>query len=109
VNEYRTPAEQAAQAEHEERVRAVLDQAVRDGGSMFAAMALGEPKGVVEMWIDRLWDGLRDNLSDDLPPAHPELTDRPDEDRLYAIVLLLTDRMNAEAEVVLRSICEVGE
>lgn len=107
--EYRTSAEWDAQTKQENRVRAVLDQAVRDGGSMLAAMALGEPQDVVELWVDRLWNGLRDNLSDHRPAPNPELRDRPDEDRLCAIALLLTERMNAESDPLLREINEVHE
>jgi hypothetical protein len=90
--EYRTPEEQEQQAEHEARVRGVLDQAVHNGASLMAAMAYGSPPEVVEHWVDALWDGLRDGLTDTRTPPG-ELTM---EDRLTAIVLLLEDRIEAE-------------
>lgn len=100
--EYRTPEEAQAQQAREARVRAVLDQAVADGVSCLVAIALGEPAGVVELWIDRFWDGLRDNLSD----QHPDRilgdgSSAPEEDRLTAISLLLADRIHAGAEQLL--------
>jgi hypothetical protein len=105
VSDYRTPEEERAQEEHEARIRAVLDRAVIDGGSLLAAMQLGEPAEVVEMWTNRLWNGLRDNLSDDRPGTETLLQ----EDRLAAIVLLLTDRIYAESESILRQVRQVAE
>lgn len=103
--EYRTPDEEQAQEQHEVRVHAVLDQAVRDGASLVAAMALDEPADVVELWIDRLWDGLRDNLVD----GRPDRCGMRQDDRLKAIVLLLTDRMRDEGLAIVRSVMEVGD
>lgn len=85
--EYRTSEEDRAQLEREVQIRVVLDQAVTDGASLLAAMELAEAPDVVEMWIDRLWDGLRDSLDD--------------EARLEAIVLLLRDRIGAAGRQLL--------
>jgi hypothetical protein len=106
VNEYRTPEEDQLKDEHDARVRAALDQAVKDGASLVAAMTLGEPADVVERWVDRLWDGLRDNLRDDRPKVKAGGFAIDIEDRLAAIVLLLEDRIGVEADRVLRGIGE---
>lgn len=98
--EYRTPEEDQDQLEHQARVRAVLDQAVRDGASLMAAMDLDEPPQVVERWINAVWDGLRKSLSDN----HPRQAGARQEDRLMAIVLLLTGRMSDEADAILHGI-----
>lgn len=95
MNEYRSPEEDRATAALYDRIRLVLDQAVRDGASLMAARELDEPAAVVELWIDRLWDGLRDALTDD---------EFGDEERLAAIVLLLTERMQVEAAAVLHGV-----
>lgn len=92
--DHRTPGEIDA------RIQAVLDQAVLDGGSLMAAIDLGEPADVVEMWNDRLYDGLRANLVD---------VDVRGDERLRAIVLLLTSRINAESRSILRQIKQVAE
>jgi hypothetical protein len=98
VNEYRTPEEQWACEERDAHVTAVLEQAVHDGASCVVAIALGEPRDVVERWVDAFWDGLRDGLRDD-ETDHPSL--RMGEDRLIAISILLADRMQAEADKLL--------
>lgn len=102
TSDYRTPDEEHATAEHDARVQAVLDQAVHDGVSLRMAVILGEPAQVVEQWIDRLWDGLREGLSEE-PGDHPTLIQ---EDRLRAIVLLLQDRMEAGARALLAEVTE---
>jgi len=107
VNEenYRTPDEVRAQHKHDTYVRGVLDQAVRDGASLVVAMLLDEPAEVVERWINALWDGLRDGLADERDRVgHHRLRM---EDRLTAIVLLLHDRIQAEATQVLRAVRNV--
>jgi hypothetical protein len=75
MGDYRTPAQEAEDAQHRARIQPILNQARDNGASLFAAMELGEPAEVVETWVDRLWDGLRDQLND--------------EDRLLAIVMLI--------------------
>ena len=94
MSDYRTPEEDREQVEQEARVRAALDQTVRDAAMLMVAMELGEPFDVVELWVDRTWDGLRDALDP--------------EDRLTAILLLLNDRIDAEADAILRSVRGVG-
>jgi hypothetical protein len=100
VSEHRTPEETD---ERDARIKAVLDQAVKDGGSLMAAIDLGEPVDVVNLWLDRLYDGLRKNLvdenDDDICP----------DERLRAIVLLLTERIAAESTSILRQIKQVAE
>lgn len=100
--EYRTPDEEQAAIEQSRRVRAVLEQAVHDGASCMAAMDLGEPQDVVELWIDRVWDGLREGLVDE--PTGGNCNG----DRLAAIVLLLQTRMRAGADMALREVREAG-
>jgi hypothetical protein len=98
MNDYRTPEQRQAGAEQDARVRKVLDQAVRDGASCMVAIRLGEPRKVVERWNDASWNGLRDGLRDD---ATTHLSLRLGEDRLHAIVMLLGERMRAEADKLL--------
>lgn len=98
--EYRTPEELQAQEQQHARVRAVLDRAVHDGASFKLAAMFGEPPEVAERWVNTLWDGLRDNLSDD----RPDMAGLRQEDRLTAIALLLDERINAEVDSVLRSV-----
>lgn len=105
MTEYRSPEQHRASLEQDARIQAAFKQAITDGGSLMAAIQLGEPADVVEMWIDRLYDGLRANLSDDRPPV----ADLLQEDRLAAIVLLLTDRIAAESRSILRQIKQVAE
>lgn len=79
--EYRTPEEHQRQKEQLARVRPALAQAVTDMSFCKAAMALGEPQDVVELWVDRCWNSLRDALDG--------------EDRLAAILLLLDGQADA--------------
>jgi hypothetical protein len=96
---YRTPDEKLLQEMHRARVRTVLDAARADAASIVAAMVLGESTAVVNAWVDRLWNGLRDNLSDN-HPADPLSTLRVTEDRLLAIVMLLEDQARATARAL---------
>ena len=100
MSEHRTPDETA---ERDARIKAVLDQAVRDGGLLMAAVDLGEPQDVVDLWIERLYGGLRSNLVDETGDGIC-----PDE-RLRAIVLLLTERINTETASIIRQIKQVAE
>jgi hypothetical protein len=108
MSEYRSPEEDQLQDEDHARINAVLDQAVIDGGSLFAAMKLKEPQDVIELWCDRLWGGLRDGLVDGRKRC-PEAPLLPREDRLSAIVMLLEDRMFAESKKVLDAVREAAE
>lgn len=76
--DYRTRDEIAEQDADERRIEAVLDRARANGAADF-----DEEPDVVEMWVDRLWDGLRDNLDP--------------EQRLHAIVMLLNRDMRVAA------------
>ena len=99
MSEHRTPDETA---ERDARIKAVLDQAVRDGGLLMAAVDLGEPQDVVDLWIERLYGGLRslvDETDDGICP----------DERLRAIVLLLTERINTEKASIIRQIKQVAE
>jgi hypothetical protein len=100
--EYRTPDEEQQTEAHRDRVQRVLDQAARNAASLLAAMKLGEPPEVVDMWVDRLWDGLRDSLSDDHPDGRGTL--RADEDRLLAIVMLLERAADRESDAVIAAV-----
>lgn len=106
VSEYRSPEEDRLQREVRDRIQTVLDQAVRDGAFLKVAMVLHEESEVVERWVNRLYDGLRDGLSDDHPVSGDGLTQ---EDRLAAIVMLLEERMNVEAKSVMREVRGVGD
>lgn len=105
MSDYRTPEEEQASAAHNARVQAALDQIVKDGISLTVAMQLGEPADVVEEWINRFWNGMRDNLSDD----RPDIAGMCQEDRLAAIHLLLWPRISAGAEQVMREYRQVAE
>ena len=104
MTDYRTPEQEQATREQDARIQGVLDQAVRDGGSLMAAIQLDEPADVVEMWISRLYGGLR-ALEDDRPCDFNLRNDEP----LRAIVLLLTDRITEEAASIIRQIKQVAE
>jgi vacuolar-type H+-ATPase subunit E/Vma4 len=75
MNAYRTPEERAEQYRRRTRIQAILDQARTDATSLLAAMELNESPEVVETWINRLWNRLRDHLDG--------------ESRLQAIVMLI--------------------
>lgn len=98
--EYRTPEETRAAERHNTAVQKVLDQAVHDGASLAVAIRLGEPPDVVEQWVNRLWDGLRDNLAE--KPRHEG--GLLIEDRLTAIVLAIQQRTDAEADALLSAL-----
>lgn len=101
MSEYREPEEDIAQAAQERRVQAVLDEAVRHGAMLKAAIMLREPTEVVERWIDMFWNGLRENLSDQRPDFGTKRMRI--EDRLTAISLLLTDQIDRSVAEILRS------
>jgi hypothetical protein len=105
MSEYRTPEEDRLNREARERIEAVLEKAVHDGASLKVAMILHSDADVVEEWVQRLYDGLRESLSDDNPLSDGLLQ----EDRLAAITMLLEDRMNAEARSILRGMREAGD
>lgn len=90
VSQYRTPEEDADQAAAANRIAAVLDQARTNATSTMVAIHLGEPADVVEQWIDRTWNGLRDQLDG--------------EDRLQAIMLLLEPESHREADRLLNGV-----
>jgi hypothetical protein len=90
VTEYRTPDEDRHQAEQVTRIRAVLDQAIHDGAFCKTAMCLDEPQDVVELWTNRIWNRLRNELSD--------------EDRLQAIIVLLDEQITREAKGTLLTV-----
>lgn len=100
VDDYRTPDEQQATADHNAHVQKVLDQALSDGVSCRLAILMGAPAEVVEHWTDAIWDGLREGLSDD----RPDRAGLVQEDRLCAIVLLLEDRMDEQAQAILAEV-----
>lgn len=103
--EYRRPEEEQIKHEHDAYVQKILDQALRDGTSLMVAMRLGEPAQVVEHWINTLWDGLRDNLTDD----RPDRGGLKQEDRLKAIVLLLQPQVAEAAQAILQGMAEAGD
>jgi hypothetical protein len=103
VPEYRTPEEEQQSLSQRDRVQRVLDQAAKDAVSVLTAMELGEPEDVVDAWVNRLWDGLRDNLSDD-NPDDPCSRLRADEDRLLAIIMLLEDAARREARAIVTAV-----
>ena len=105
MSEHRTPDETT---QRDDRIKAVLEQAVKDGGSLMAAVDLGEDQRVIDLWIDRLYDGLRNSLIDDVDDDQADGNLRGDE-RLRAIVLLLTERIGAEAASIVRQIKQVAE
>jgi hypothetical protein len=95
LEDYRTPEELARQCGEDAYVTQVMAEAVDAGAHLLAAMALGEPQDVVELWTDKVWNGLRDNLDG--------------EERLHAIVLLLSDRIWEASQQVVGSVPLDGE
>lgn len=106
MSEHRTPDETT---QRDDRIKAVLDQAVKDGGSLMAAVDLGESDEVIDMWVNRLYDGLRERLIDDVDDDQAAENNLRGDERLRAIVLLLTDRINAECASIIRQIKQVAE
>lgn len=62
LNDYRTPEEIAEDNREWLHIRSVLADAAEAGASLYAAMRLGEPQDVIELWTDRMWNGVRDSL-----------------------------------------------
>lgn len=104
MSEYRTPDEDLVKARHEARVTTVLETAVHNAAMLKAAIAMAEPAEVVELWVDRFWNELRDNLSDERPDDGGMRI----EDRLCAISLLLADRIAEAADDIMRTIHSPG-
>jgi hypothetical protein len=101
---YYTPDEQGAVDIHRMRVRAVIAEARENATGIFMAMMLGEEHDVVSAWVDRLWNGLRDNLSDEVPEGHVDAGVRDYEDRLMAIVLLIEDAAYGDARRIIEEV-----
>lgn len=108
MSEYRTPEENVAETLYRARVQVVLDRAVQDGASVIIAQRLGEPADVVERWVNRVWDGLRDNLRDDRPRQVVGDRSRRYEDRLTAIVILLEQRALSKADEIMAGVRKAG-
>jgi hypothetical protein len=83
IYDYRPPDEVEAQHAALVRIHGTLDRAVDSGALLIAAMNLDEPQATVDLWVDRLWNRLRDELGP--------------EDRLRAIVDLLAPRFEQAA------------
>lgn len=90
MTDYRTPDEHAQQDAERYRVRRVVAAARRAATSLFVAMRLDEPEETIALWTDRVWDGLRDNMSD--------------EDRLLAIIMLIEGEADSAAQRELRAL-----
>lgn len=90
--EYRTPEEEAQTAIKRDRIQGHLDKATLNAVSILTAMHFNESPEVVEMWVDRLWDGLREKLSD--------------EDRLTAIVMLIESSARKHAQAALKGLAD---
>lgn len=90
AHEYRTPEERQKQLDDKMRIAQALQQAHADGVSLLAAIKLGEPPAVVEAWVDRLWNGLRENLSGN--------------DRLQALLIFMEPALQADAEQLISEV-----
>jgi len=87
--DYRPADEIAMMQAADARIETVLDETLASITSLQTAMELDEPGDVIELWTDRIWNGLRERLDP--------------EQRLRAIILLLgsdagslSDRLAAE-------------
>jgi hypothetical protein len=90
IDDYRSEREMAKSEEIDAYCTQVMAEAVDAGGHLIAAMRLDEPQDVIELWTDKVWNGLRDRLDG--------------EERLHAIVILLGERMDEEARRVAGSV-----
>jgi vacuolar-type H+-ATPase subunit E/Vma4 len=90
--EYRTPEEEAQTSIKRARIQASLDKAMRNATSVLTAMGLDESPEVVDMWVDKLWNELRQQLSD--------------EERLTAIVMLIQSAARDQAEAALKGLAD---
>jgi hypothetical protein len=92
MSEYRTPEEEAETAIKRARIQLVIDKAMQNAASVLTAMTPEEPPHVVELWVDKLWDGLRDQLSH--------------EDRVTAIVMLIQYAARDQAKAALKGLAD---
>jgi hypothetical protein len=88
--EYRTPEEEAQTAIQRARIQLTLDKAMRNATSVLTAMTLDESPEVVDMWVDKLWNELRQQLNG--------------EERLTAIVMLIQSAARDQAEAALKGL-----
>lgn len=86
----RTPEEITEGEDAYARVQKVIDQAIEDYASWVEAERLDLDPESCEQWVNRIWNGVRDNLDD--------------EDRVVAIVHLITDAANQRADQIRRSL-----
>ena len=101
---YRSPEEIKFSDERDAYVKGVLENAVRNSGFLLAAIEMNEPQEVIDKWTDKLWDELREQLTDHTEWVNITINNGskvvrvPHEDRLTAIVLLITEQANQQAQ-----------
>jgi hypothetical protein len=83
----RTPEERAETAVSQVYIHGVLDATVEDYASWIAAELSDLDPADCNRWVDNVWNHLRAALDD--------------EQRVHAILLLLTDRANQRARVLM--------
>jgi vacuolar-type H+-ATPase subunit E/Vma4 len=90
--EYRTPEEEAETAIRRARIQLAIDKAMQNAAAVLTAMTLEEPPQVVDLWVDKLWNDLRNRLSD--------------EERLTAIVMLIQSAARDQAKAALKGLAD---
>jgi hypothetical protein len=86
----RTPEEVLAQAQDEAYVHTVLAQTVEDYASWIVADRADLDPATCELWVNRMWGTPKNGLTD--------------QQRLIAILLLLTPQALARADQIRRSL-----
>ncbi len=107
--DYRTADEIAAYQFGDEMIQNILGDAVDDLASMDLAMTVGAEQEVVEHWVNRAHDRLRERLAPiEVGCPDPQCQYDRTEDLIRAIVLLLSPAAGAQACQVLNSVggCE---
>lgn len=90
IDNYRTPEELAEMEEDSSRIEAVLAMARKNATSTHIAMQLDESEEVVDEWIDRTYNGLRESLDT--------------EDLLYALLSFIWDDADFRARRILAGV-----
>jgi hypothetical protein len=62
IEDYRTGEEISEMYEEAAYTTQVLSEAIDAGAHLLTAMDLDEPQAVIELWTNKLWNGLRDRL-----------------------------------------------
>lgn len=83
LENYHTPRELQKLNNDVATIEKILAVATENGASVLASMLLNEPRKTVDVWTDKIWDGLRDSLTG--------------EQLIHAVIILLTPEAERRA------------